>query len=251
MPQPVVIAILMGLLGAVVGSFLAAVSVRLPREEGVVFGRSRCMSCERMLALAHLVPVLSWLWLKGKCGWCRAAISPRYILIELAAAAIGVWAALAGGDWVFVAATALLGWQLLLIAIIDAENFWLPDILTWPLAATGLIAISLLGQAIPWAQIIGAVGGFGSLWLLAWTYKRLRGRDGLGGGDPFLFGAAGAWVGWMGLPSVLLWACLAGFAVVMARLIVRRAVSGTDRLPFGSLLAIGIWMTWVYGPIGV
>ncbi|WP_395650911.1 prepilin peptidase [Brevundimonas sp.] len=250
MPQPVVIAILLGLLGTVVGSFLAAVTVRLPREEGVVFGRSRCMSCEQTLAPAHLVPVLSWLWLKGKCGWCRAAISPRYILIELAAAAIGAWAALAGGDWVFVAATAVLGWQLLLIAIIDAENFWLPDILTWPLAATGLIAVAVLGQAIPWAQIIGAVAGFGSLWLLAWTYKRLRGRDGLGGGDPFLFGAAGAWVGWMGLPSVLLWACLAGFAVVMARLIVRRAVSGSDRLPFGSLLAIGIWLTWLYGPIG-
>ncbi len=251
MPQPVVIAILMGLLGAVVGSFLAAVTVRLPREEGVVFGRSRCMSCERTLAPAHLVPVLSWLWLKGKCGWCRAAISPRYILIELAASAIGVWAALAGGDWVFVAATALLGWQLLLIAIIDADNFWLPDILTWPLAVTGLIAAAALGQAIPWAQIIGAVAGFGSLWLLAWTYKRLRGRDGLGGGDPFLFGAGGAWVGWMGLPSVLLWACAAGFAIVAVRLIVRRAVSGSDRLPFGTLLAVGIWLTWLYGPIGV
>ena len=251
MPQPVVIAILVGLLGTVVGSFLAAVTVRLPREEGVVFGRSRCMSCERTLAPAHLVPVLSWLWLKGKCGWCRAAISPRYILIELAAAAIGVWAALTGDDILFVAASAVLGWQLLLIALIDAEHFWLPDILTWPLAVTGLIAAAVMAQGIPWPQIVGPVAGFGSLWLLAWTYKRLRGRDGLGGGDPFLFGAAGAWVGWMGLPSVLLWACLAGFAVVMARLIVRRAVSGTDRLPFGSLLAIGIWLTWLFGPIGV
>lgn len=251
MPQPVVIAILMGLLGAIVGSFLAAVSVRLPRDEGVVFGRSHCMSCERALAPAHLVPVLSWLWLKGRCGWCRAAISPRYILIELTAAGIGVWSGLTGGDWVFVAATALLGWQLLLIAIIDAENFWLPDILTWPLAVTGLIAATVMVHGIPWSQIVGAVAGFGSLWLLAWIYKRLRGRDGLGGGDPFLFGAAGAWVGWMGLPSVLLWACAAGFAIVVARLIVRRAVTGTDRLPFGTLLAVGLWLTWVYGPIGI
>jgi len=99
--------------------------------------------------------------------------------------------------------------------------------------------------------LIGAAAGFGVLWLLALIYKRLRGRDGLGGGDPFLLGAIGAWVGWMGLPSVLLWASLSGLSVVAAKVVLRRPVAGTDRLPFGVFLAIGAWLTWLYGPLGL
>ncbi|MDB5422468.1 MAG: Prepilin peptidase, partial [Brevundimonas sp.] len=170
---------------------------------------------------------------------------------ELSGAAIGLWAGFSSPDLVLVAASAILGWQLLVIAVIDAEHFWLPDILTWPLIVTGLVATGVLLRDIPWPQVIGAVGGFASLWGLAWIYKRLRHRDGLGGGDPFLFAGAGAWVGFLGLPSVLLYACVVGFAVVAAKLIVRRAVAGTDRLPFGTFLAIGIWLTWLYGPLGL
>lgn len=241
----------MGVLGAIVGSFLALVTVRLPLEEDVVVTPSHCRSCGRRLAPWRMIPIVSWLLARGRCALCRAPISPRYILIELAAAAIGVWSSLIGADLIFIAASAVLGWQLLLIAVIDAENFWLPDVLTWPLAATGLIAAGVLLGAIPWDQIIGLVGGFVTLWGLAWLYKRVRHRDGLGGGDPFLFAAAGAWVGFLGLPSVLLYACVAGFAVIAARLIIRRSVSGTDRLPFGTFLAVGIWLTWLYGPLGL
>ena len=149
-----------------------------------------------------------------------------------------------------VAATAVLGWQLLLIALIDAENFWLPDELTLPLIATGLVAAGLIARGWPVAQLIGAAFGFGVLWALAALYRLIRKREGLGGGDPILFAGAGAWVGWMGLPSVLLWACAAGFSVVLTLLITRRTVSGGDRLPFGTFLAIGVWLTWLYGPLG-
>ena len=251
MPHVAVIAVLMGLLGLIVGGFIAAVTVRMPRDEDVVMGRSHCMSCEQTLAAWHLVPVFSWLVLRGRCGWCAAPISPRYILIELGAGAVAVWAALHGQNWMMIGATAVLGWQLLLIAVIDAENFWLPDELTIPLMVTGLAATALIARGWPVAQIIGLVAGFGLLWLLAWLYRRVRGRDGLGGGDPFLFAAAGAWVGWMGLPSVLLWACAVGFSIVLTLLITRRSVSGTDRLPFGTFLAVGILLTWLYGPLGL
>lgn len=251
MPDTAVIAVLMGLLGLTIGSFIAAVTVRLPRDEDIVMGRSRCMSCERQLAAWQLVPVLSWLAQRGRCGWCGAAISPRYILIELAAGAVGVWATFAGSGWLMIGASAVLGWQLLLIAVIDAEHFWLPDVLTWPLAATGLVAGALIVGGWPFDQVIGVVVGFGLLWGLAWLYKRVRNRDGLGGGDPFLFAAAGAWVGWMGLPSVLLWACAVGFSIVLTLLITRRTVRATDRLPFGTFLAVGIWLTWLYGPLGL
>jgi len=251
MPDTAVIAVLMGLLGLIFGSFIAAVTVRMPRDEDIVRGRSRCMSCERTLAPWQLVPVFSWLVQRGRCGWCRAPISPRYILIELAAGAIGVWAALFGQTWLMVGVTALLGWQLLLIAMIDAENFWLPDELTIPLIVTGLATTAWIARGWPVAQIAGAVLGFGLLWLMAWLYKRFRGREGLGGGDPFLFAGAGAWVGWTGLPSVLLWACAVGFSLVAARLILRRRVEGTDRLPFGTFLCVGIWLVWLYGPLGL
>ena len=247
----IVNAAILGLLGLIVGSFLAAVSVRLPAEEDVVLKRSHCRSCGATLKPWHLVPVISWLALRGRCGMCRAAISPRYPLIELAAGLIGVWAAVNGGGWIMMGATALLGWQLLLIALVDAEHFWLPDILTFPLIATGIGAAALIQRGWPVDALIGAAAGFIILWGIAWVYRAWRKRDGLGGGDPFLFAAAGAWVGWMGLPSVLLWACVMGFSLVAARLIVRRKVRGDDRLPFGTLLAIGAWLVWLYGPLGL
>lgn len=243
--------VLMGLLGLIAGSFIAAVSVRLPRDESIASGRSRCMACETPLKAWQLVPVLSWVALNGRCGTCRASISWRYPAIELTAAAIGVWAALNGGGWLMVGITALLGWQLLLVGLIDGEHFWLPDILTWPMIMTGLAAAALTGVDPAIQRAIGALAGFAVLWSLAWVYRVIRKRDGLGGGDPFLFAGAGAWVGWMGLPSVLLWASAAGFSIIAARLLLRRPMAGTDRLPFGVFLAAGIWLTWLYGPIGL
>lgn len=244
--------IVMGLLGLIFGSFIAAVTVRMPRDEDIVFARSRCMGCDTPLKPWHLVPALSWLVQRGRCAFCGAAVSPRYILIECAAAGIGIMAAAWGHEagWLLVGATAALGWQLLLIALIDAENFWLPDELTLPLIATGLVAAALLAGGWPVEQMVGAVVGFGALWLIAFAYRRVRGREGLGGGDPILFAGAGAWVGWSGLPTVLLWTCAAGFSVVLARLALRRKVGMTDRLPFGTFLAIGIWLTWIFGPLG-
>lgn len=244
-------AAVMGLLGLIAGSFIAAVSVRLPREEDVVMGRSHCMSCGQPIAPWHLIPVVSWLILRARCARCGAKVSSRYPMVELAGGVIGVWAAVHAPDTLSIAVTAILGWQLLLIAIVDGENYWLPDILTLPLVITGLIAGVLILPAIPWSLIIGAVAGFASLWLFAAAYKAIRGRDGLGGGDPFLFAGAGAWVGWIGLPSVLMWACAGGLSVVLALLIVRRRVEATDRLPFGVFLAIGVWLTWLYDPIGL
>ena len=257
------LATLMGGLGLIVGSFLGLVSLRLPQGQDIVMQRSHCGSCGRPLKPWRLIPVVSWAMTRGKCSDCGAAIPVRYPLIELAAAAIGVWAALRFDDSAWALAGAVLGWQLLLIAIIDAEHFWLPDALTLPLFLSGLFAAVALDPAnvqsgLQWSLVgplktplIGAAAGFGVLWLLALIYKRLRGRDGLGGGDPFLLGAIGAWVGWIGLPSVLLWASLSGLSVVAAKVVLRRPVAGTDRLPFGVFLAIGAWLTWLYGPLGL
>lgn len=244
-------ALILGGVGLILGSFLGLVSLRLPRGEGVVGGRSRCGGCGVTLAPWRLVPVISYLVSRGRCTGCGAPIPRRYPLMELAAAGIGVWAGLAQPAPLDAALTALLGWQLLLIAVIDAEHFRLPDSLTLPLLATGGLAAVVLDQTTPLDAVIGAAAGFGGLWLLALAYRRLRGRDGLGDGDPILLAAGGAWVGWIGLPSILLWASAAGLSLVAARVLVGRKVSATDRLPFAPCLAAGVWLTWLLGPLGL
>lgn len=237
-------------LGLVVGSFIGLVSLRWPAEQDIVAGRSRCAGCARTLAIRDLIPVLSYTASSGRCRTCRARIPVRYPLLELACAGIGLWAA-AHQSGPLALVTAAFGWTLLLIAVIDAEHYWLPDALTLPLLATGLIAAGVLAPGALADRAVGAAAGFAILWGLAWIYRRLRGRDGLGGGDPRLFAAIGAWVGWMGLPTVLLWACGLGLSLVAARLALRKPVAGRDQLPFGVFLAIGVWLTWLYGPLGV
>jgi leader peptidase (prepilin peptidase) / N-methyltransferase len=234
-----------------IGSFIGLLSVRLPADQPVLLGRSRCQSCGVTLPPWRLVPVVSYAISAGRCSGCSARIPARYPLIELACAGIGLWAALSGRDPVHAVLTALLGWQLLLIAIIDAEHFWLPDRLTLPLLVSGLAASAWLASGVPIDALVGAIVGFAGLWLVAFAYRRLRGRQGLGGGDPIFLGAIGAWVGWIGLPSVLLWASAAGLSVVAAKAVTGRVVSGQDRLPFGVFLAVGAWLTWQFGPLGL
>ena len=248
---PMVLAFGLAAAGLLVGSFLGLVSVRLPRGEGVIAGRSRCRGCDRPLGPWRLIPLLSYTVSRGRCGACGAAIPIRYPAMEVACAAIGLCAGLTQPTIAAALLTALLGWQLLLIAVVDGEHFWLPDRLTLPLFGTGLLAATALDRLTLVESLAGAAVGFGGLWLVARIYRLARRRDGLGGGDPFLLAAGGAWTGWIGLPSILLWAAMAGLSVVLARLLTGSRVSGADRLPFGVFLALGVWLTWLLGPLGL
>lgn len=250
-PPTLAITLVFAGFGLIAGSFLGLVSLRLPAGEGVVGGRSRCGGCGQDLAPWRMIPLVSYILERGRCANCGVRIPARYPLMESACAAIGVWAALSQPSLLAAGLTALLGWQLLLIAVVDGEHFWLPDPLTLPLLATGLVAASALDRLTLLDAAIGAAIGFIGLKALAFLYRRARGREGLGGGDPYLLAAGGAWVGWIGLPSVLLWASAAGLSVVVARRVAGRAVSGSDRMPFGVFLAIGVWLTWLYGALGV
>lgn len=247
---PAFLAIALGGGGLLAGSFLGLVSLRLPTGEGFVGGRSRCRGCERSLAPWQLIPLLSYAVSRGRCAACRAAIPIRYPAMEAACAAVGLCAALTQPSLAAALLTALLGWQLLLIAVVDGEHFWLPDQLTLPLLATGLLAAAILDRLPVVDSLTGAVVGFSGLWLVGRAYRRIRGRDGLGGGDPYLLAAGGAWTGWIGLPGVLVWAAVAGLSVVAARLLTGTRVSGDDRLPFGVFLAVGVWLIWLLGPLG-
>lgn len=240
------LAVALGVAGLIVGSFLGLVSLRMPAGEDVVAGRSRCGGCGRTLTWRDLVPLASYVSSRGRCRTCGSAIPARYPVLELAACGVGVWAALDATSVVGAVLSALLGWQLLLIATVDLEHLWLPDRLTLPLLATGLIAAGLIEPHTIVEAILGAVVGFVSMWSFGFFYRRLRGRDGLGGGDPILIAAGGAWVGWQNLPLSLLIASVAGIGLAMARGLSSRAVTADHRVPFGPALAAGLWLTWIW-----
>ncbi len=230
--------------GAVVGSFLAVILIRWPRGQAALAGRSRCDKCNEPLRFWELIPLLSHVAARGKCKRCGSPIDPAHLLVELAAALIGSVAFLAHPGMVGLA-TALFGWWLLLVAALDARHHWLPDRLTLPLLPAGLVvAASGIGPALG-QRLIGAAAGFLALWFIAIAYARLRGRQGLGGGDPKLLAGLGAWLGWQQLPFVLLASSLLGLASLLLARGRGETISATDRLPLGTLMAIAAWPIWL------
>ena len=232
------------LLGLLAGSFVATAAIRWPKGESVLAGRSRCDTCEAPLRAHELVPVFAYAIQRGRCRRCGGRIDPNHLAIELAAGMIGLVAGLAH-PLPLGLATALLGWWLLLIALLDLDHQWLPDRLTLPLIPLGLAA-AWAGLGPPLAErAAGAAIGWAALVAIAWLYRSLRGREGLGGGDPKLLGAIGAWVGAWHLPVILLGAGMLGLAAVLQMRMRGQAVGATSRLPLGTLMALTAWPVWL------
>ncbi len=231
-----------------VGSFAALVADRSPRGETVVFGRSRCDACSRVLAPVDLLPLLSFTMLRGRARCCGARLGLRLPMIEILALLVPVTALAAGMDGAVLAASIALGWTLLVLGAIDHTTFTLPGALTLPLVGAGL-ALSFGGLTGPMLHhLAGAFLGYAAIAGIGWFYRRIRGVDGIGMGDAKLLAAAGAWVGVTGLPSVLLIAC---GAALTGTLLGRSwtEVGMQYAIPFGPSLAAGFWITWLAGPI--
>jgi leader peptidase (prepilin peptidase)/N-methyltransferase len=234
----------LGVLGLIFGSFIATVAIRWPAGRSPLKGRSECDACGKTLRAHELVPVLSYAALRGRCAQCGAAIQPSHVAIELIGLGVGVGAGIAapGAEG---AAGAVFGWLLLALGAIDLMAFWLPNLLTGALAAAGL-AGALAGVGPPlWDRLAGGLSGFAALWLVALVYRAIRKREGLGGGDPKLFGAIGLWLGWQALPLVLLAACLIGLSAVLGLRAGGTKLGGAHRLPLGTLLAMAAWAAWL------
>ena len=248
----------LAIFGLLVGSFLNVVIHRLPLmlergwelESAELLGvpaepqealtlskpRSRCPSCGHAIAWYENIPVLSFLWLRGRCSACKTRISPRYPLVEVLT---GVLFAAVG--WRFGATPVALLWcafvaVLLALAAIDWDTTLLPDSLTLPMLWAGLVA-SVLGWTIPLPTAVwGAVAGYLSLWSVYWLFKLTTGKEGMGFGDFKLLAALGAWLGWqMVLPIVLGASVIGAFVGIAMKM--SSALREGRYVPFGPFLA--------------
>jgi leader peptidase (prepilin peptidase)/N-methyltransferase len=231
-----------------IGSFLGVLALRLPENQPVAWSRSACSHCGHVLAPADLIPVASYIALRGRCRYCHQGIGSFTLAIECAAFVVAAWAVFATSGWV-IAASCLFGWMLLLLAVIDWRVQLLPDVITLPLLLTGLVAAFLFDHERFVDHMIGALAGFALFTLVALAYRALRGREGLGFGDAKLLAGLGAWVSWTGLPTVILWGSIFGLVVALARAAMGHGLKLADRLPFGTFLAAGGWLVWLYGPL--
>jgi leader peptidase (prepilin peptidase)/N-methyltransferase len=227
-------------LGLIIGSFLGALVTRWPQGKGILRGRSHCDGCDAVLAPYELVPVLSALAFRLRCRRCGARIDPVHLVMELGAAIIGAAAFAFGAGPLAAIGWSLLGWILLALAVLDARHFWLPDGLTLPLAFLGLTLGLYATKASVTDRWIGAAIGYAVLMAVAFGYRALRGREGLGLGDAKLLGAIGAWTGWQALPLVLLFASTGGLLWALILAIGGREVSRKTRLPLGTFLCLAV-----------
>ena len=268
--NPLFLCVSVSVLGLAVGSFLNVVIHRLPRmmerdwnaeiadmfkERGwdapadlivasdahkggfnLVTPRSACPSCGHMITPLENIPVLSYLWLRGRCSACGAAISARYPVVELFTALVSAAVAWRFGFSLALLAGLILAWSLIALAFIDFDTQFLPDAITLPLVWVGL-GLNCLGAMTDLnSAVIGAMAGYLSLWLVYWVFKLVTGRIGMGYGDFKLLAALGAFFGWQMLPLIVLLSSVVG-AVIGIFLIILARRGREVPMPFGPYLA--------------
>jgi leader peptidase (prepilin peptidase) / N-methyltransferase len=259
--EPLAAASVGGVIGLCIGSFLNVVIHRLPKmldrgwraqcaelagepapelpRYNLFVPRSQCPACGHRISALENIPVVSFLFLRGRCSACQAPISGRYPLVELLTGALTVAVILRFGATPAAAAACVLLWSLIALTFIDFDTQLLPDNITLPLAWAGLVA-----NVAGWAPgvslrdaVIGAVAGYLALWSVYWLFKLVRGKEGMGYGDFKLLAALGAWLGWQVLPLIVLLAAGVGAFIGIALVIFK----GRDQqipLAFGPYLAI-------------
>ncbi|SDM63743.1 type 4 prepilin peptidase 1 Aspartic peptidase. MEROPS family A24A [Oryzisolibacter propanilivorax] len=273
-------ATLVGILGLLVGSFLNVVVHRLPlmmerqwaaectqygRDAGLLpqgasnpaaqperfnlwTPRSRCPSCGHGVRWYENIPVLSWLFLRGRCSACRTRISVRYPLIELATGALFFACAQRWGWSASTAAWCAFCAALVALTAIDWDTTLLPDDITLPLLWGGLLASAAGLTAVPLQDaVLGAAAGYLTLWSVYWAFKLATGKEGMGYGDFKLLAALGAWFGWQALVPIILLASVIGAVVGIAMKFANSLREG-KYVPFGPFLAGGGFAVLLWGP---
>jgi leader peptidase (prepilin peptidase)/N-methyltransferase len=258
--EPPVFAIACGLLGLMVGSFLNVVIHRLPKmmerdwhaqctelngqsieslpKYNLIVPRSACPHCGHAIGAAENIPLLSYLFLRGKCKACAAPISLRYPVVEAISGLLSAYAAWHFGFGLAGLAAIIFVWAMIALTFIDFDTQLLPDDITLPLLWLGLL-LNLNGAYTTLQNaVIGAVVGYLTLWSVYWLFRLATGKEGMGYGDFKLLATIGAWLGWTLLPLVILLSSVVG-AVVGISLIIFTKHGRNIPIPFGPYLAGG------------
>jgi leader peptidase (prepilin peptidase)/N-methyltransferase len=257
------------LIGLLIGSFLNVVVYRLPlmmqrdwREQArevlelpaeapgatfnLVLPNSKCPQCGHEIKPWENIPVISYLFLRGKCSSCKTPISKRYPLVELSCGLLSAYIAWHFGFTWQAGGMLLLTWGLLAMSLIDADHQLLPDALVLPLLWLGLI-LNHFGLFTSLEDALwGAVASYLSLWSVYWLFKLITGKEGMGYGDFKLLAMLGAWGGWQVLPLTILLSSLVGAVLGLIMLRLRNAETSTP-IPFGPYLAIAGWISLLWG----
>ena len=257
-----------GLFALAVGSFLNVVIHRLPlmmeqawrRECAELTGEevpaaerlslalpgSRCPHCGHALRARENIPLLSYLFLRGRCSACAQPIGARYPLVEAGTALLSLLVVWHFGVTWEAGAALILTWGLIVLAGIDIDTQFLPDSITLPLLWLGLLLSLAGGFASPRDAILGAALGYLFLWTIYQGFKLITGREGMGYGDFKLFALFGAWLGWQALPMILILSSVVG-AIIGLALLARRGQDRHTPLPFGPYLAAAGWLALLWG----
>jgi len=268
--NPMYAAVVAGLLGLLVGSFLNVVIHRLPimlhRQwqaqcaelngdcEGnaeadrfdLIFPRSRCPKCDHAIGALENIPVLSYLLQGGKCRHCGARISVQYPLVEIATATLSVLVVVLFGPTLQALVALPFTWALIALTAIDFHEQLLPDIITLPFLWFGIVLSFAAVFADLESSVVGAMAGYMALWTIYHVFRLVTGKEGMGHGDFKLLGMLGAWLGWQYLPAVIIVSSLVG-AVVGVVLIAFRGRDRNVPMPFGPFLAASGWITMLWG----
>jgi leader peptidase (prepilin peptidase)/N-methyltransferase len=231
-----------GILGAMLGSFLNVLIVRLPKDESVVLPRSHCPRCKTLIPWYDNLPVISWLMLAGKCRQCAQPISIQYPLVELGTAALWMGALWYYGFSLTALAAAVFGTILLGIAITDARHYLIPDEYTLGGLVIGLLLALRGGGRGLLAALLGAAVGFTVLYLVAVLGTKAFGKEAMGGGDIKMMAMVGAFTGWQGVLLTIFGGSLLGTLIFVPLSLKQKRL-----VPFGVFLAPAAALTFLFG----
>ena len=231
------------ILGSIWGSFSNVCIHRLPNNKGVAKGRSYCPSCKKPIRWYDNIPIFSYVLLKAKCRDCSVKINIKYLLVELICALSFVWFFYLFGLSLTTLLFFILSIFFVIIFFIDLKHFIIPNELTFPLMAIGLLKSfdpNLNQYLFPnfLNSLIGGVAGYIIIWMIIFIYKRLRNKEGMGLGDAKLLSAIGFWFGWMSIPFILFFSSFIALVLAIPSLI-NKSKNLSSQIPFGPYLILG------------
>lgn len=229
---------IVGVFGLIWGSFFNVCILRMPKDESVVKGRSHCPKCNDCFPWYLNIPVLSYLFLLGKCRKCKAHISIQYPLIELVSAVLFVWLFHTFGWSVRFLSYTVFCSALLVISVIDLYHQIIPDEISLPGIIVGFIFAVWVGDVVWWESLLGILLGGGSFLAIAVLYEKLAKREGLGGGDIKLLAMIGAWLGYQSILTVIVVSSGLGSVIGIACMALQKK-DFKAAIPFGPFLAVG------------